>query len=218
MSRFIEFVYKEHHQIRERYGFIFGERVRANLIANFVGKEKKVLDLGCRDGSLTRFYYSSNQVIGLDIDIDALKRCKETLGLTVLLCDLNEGLPFKDNYFDVVVAGELLEHLPFPWMLLRDVYRVLKVGGILVGSVPNAYHWRKRIRFLLGKDLDEDPTHLRFFSKGSLTWLLEAEKFRDIRIIPYSSGAQRNVIKALLVRCFPTLFSSGFVFWARKKV
>lgn len=218
MPRIIELVYQEHHQVQERYGFVFGEKIRANLITNLVGKGKRVLDLGCRDGSLTRFYCSTNQVIGLDIDINALKKCKEILNLNVLLCDLNEGLPFKDNYFEVVVAGELLEHLPFPWMLLREIYRVLKDEGILVGSVPNAYHWRKRVKFLLGRDLDEDLTHLRFFSKESLKRLLETEKFKDIRIIPYSSSAQRSAIKVLLVRCLPTLFSSGFVFWARKKV
>lgn len=217
MSRIIEIIYQKHHQVRERYGFVFGEKIRANLIANFVGKGRKVLDLGCRDGSLTRFYYPANQVIGLDIDMNALKRCKKMLQINVLLCDLNEGLPFKDNCFEVAVAGELLEHLPFPWMLLREVYRVLKVGGILVGSVPNAYHWRKRIRFLLGRDLDEDPTHLRFFSRESIIRLLETEKFKEIQVIPYSSRAQRNIIKALLVRYLPTLFSSGFIFCARKK-
>jgi SAM-dependent methyltransferase len=212
----IQEVYREHHRTRERYGFVFGGDLRASLIAQALGQGRKILDLGCRDGSLTRFYASDNQVYGVDVDIEALSLCRTQLKIPVLLCDLNEGLPFKEASFDAVVAGEVLEHLPYPWMLIREVHRVLKVGGIFVGSVPNAYHWRKRWRFLLGKDLEEDPTHLRLFSRDILQKMLEQEKMGDIRIIPWAGQSRKNPLKRWALQCWPDLFCTGFIFLARK--
>lgn len=214
MPRVIELIYQEHHQVRERYGFVFGEKIRINLITNFVGEKRKVLDLGCRDGSLTYFYSFYNQVCGVDIDLNALRLCQNKLKIPVIKYDLNENLPFKESTFDVVVAGEVLEHVSYPWMLVREIYRVLRVNGIFVGSVPNSYHWRKRVRFLLGLDLDEDPTHLRFFSYGSIFRLLKEEGFSGIIVFPWSSS--QSMFKKVLVQRFPSLFATGFVFVARK--
>lgn len=212
----IEEVYREHHRARERYGFVFGGDLRASLIAQAIGQGRKILDLGCRDGSLTRFYNAGNQVYGVDVDIEALSLCRTQLKIPVLLCDLNEGLPFKNASFDAVVAGEVLEHLPYPWMLVREVHRVLKTGGIFVGSVPNAYHWRKRLRFVTGKDLEEDPTHLRLFNQDILRRMLEEEKMNDIRITPWLGQSSKNLIKRWAYQRWPNLFCSGFIFSARK--
>ncbi|MCS7192028.1 MAG: class I SAM-dependent methyltransferase [Armatimonadetes bacterium] len=214
MSRLIETVYREHHQTRERYEFVFGGKIRANLITGFVGKGKRVLDLGCRDGSLTRFYTVGNEVCGIDIDFNALIMCRNNLQIPTLQCDLNEGLPFKDATFDTVVAGEILEHVIYPWMLIREIRRVLKKEGLLIGSVPNSYHWRKRFRFLLGLDLDEDPTHLHFFSYQKLFRLLKEEKFSDIKVFPWSNS--QKTLKRLLIKKFPSIFATGFVFIAWK--
>jgi SAM-dependent methyltransferase len=94
--------------------------------------------------------------------------------------DVEQPLPFDGASFDAVVAGELFEHLRFPDALVAEVRRVLKPGGVLVGSVPNAFRVQSRLRFLRGKPPEDDPTHLRMFSPDALRALLEA--FEDVRL------------------------------------
>src|SRR6185295_7888354 len=94
------------------------------------------------------------------------------LGIETHWADLDEPLPFEDSDFDVVVAGELLEHLRDPRRVVADVRRVLRPGGTFVASVPNAYRLKNRARFLLGRKPDNDPTHLQMFAPGDVRALL----------------------------------------------
>jgi SAM-dependent methyltransferase len=93
---------------------------------------------------------------------------------------VEEPLPFEDASFDAVVAGELFEHLQFPDVLAGEIRRVLRPGGVLVGSVPNAFRVQSRLRFLLGRPPEDDPTHLRMFSPDAMRALLSG--FEDIRL------------------------------------
>jgi SAM-dependent methyltransferase len=93
---------------------------------------------------------------------------------------VEDALPFEDAGFDAVVAGELLEHLQFPDALVGEIHRVLRPGGVFVGSVPNAFRIQSRLRFLGGRPPEDDPTHLRMFSPTALRELLA--DFRDVRL------------------------------------
>ena len=73
-----------------------------------------MLDLGCRTGALTQHYAEGNDVVGVDVDRAALEQAVARLGIETVWADVEEGLPFEDESFDVVVAGELLEHLADP--------------------------------------------------------------------------------------------------------
>src|SRR5437763_7512740 len=105
---------------------MFGSDERASLLAALVsGPELDVLDLGCRTGALTQHYAAGNEVVGVDVDRDALARAHARLGVETVWADVEEGLPFEDDSFDVVVAGELLEHLANPAAAVGHVRRVL---------------------------------------------------------------------------------------------
>lgn len=94
--------------------------------------EGKILDVGCTFGSLV----DRDGVVGLDI----LPAKRD------LFCQGDaESLPFKDEIFDVIVAGELIEHLFNPTRFLRDCYRILKDKGILIITTPNRKSWWERI-------------------------------------------------------------------------
>ena len=71
-----------------------------------------------------------------------------------------------------MVAGEVIEHLQFPDVAVAELRRVLRPGGVLVGSVPNAFRLRNRLEFLLGREFEHDPTHLHQFSPRSMRKLL----------------------------------------------
>jgi SAM-dependent methyltransferase len=163
--------YEQHHRERRDEGdFVFVPE-RIPLIVDAVGQGKRVLDLGCRSGALTRHFLEGNSVVGLDVDPAALDKAA-ALGIEPVRANVEEPLPFEDASFDVVVAGELFEHLQFPDALVGEIRRVLRPGGVLAGSVPNAFRVQSRLRFLRGRPPEDDPTHLRMFSPAALRELL----------------------------------------------
>ena len=188
--------YEEHHRERRDEGeFVFVPE-RIPLFQAAIGRGKRVLDLGCRSGALTRSFLDGNDVVGLDVDRVALAKAEE-LGIQPVEGNVEEPLPFADASFDAVVAGELLEHLQFPDALVAEIQRVLKSGGVLVGSVPNAYRVQGRLRFLLGRAPEDDPTHLHMFSPGALRELLAG--FEDVRL-SFVGGRYRRLHARLLAR------------------
>jgi len=152
------------------------------------------LDLGGRDGVLTRHYIKSNQVTIGDIDRAALAYAKEHYDLKTAEVNLNESIPFEDGSIDAVVMAEVLEHLPYPRVTLGEVKRILKPGGIFVGSVPLAYHLIDRWRVLRGKKLlisDVDPTYLQFFKYDEVLSLLsEFFKVKEVRTLKGGKKAE----------------------------
>lgn len=188
--------YEEHHRERRDEGdFVFvPERIPVFCAA--LGRGRRVLDLGCRSGALTRHFLDGNEVVGLDVDASALAKAAE-LGITPVQANVEEPLPFEDASFDAVVAGELFEHLQFPDALVVEIRRVLRPGGVLVGSVPNAFRVQSRLRFLLGRPPEDDPTHLRMFSPRTVRALLAGFESVDLQ---YVGGRYRRLHPRLLAR------------------
>ena len=95
--------YQEHHRERRDDGdFVFvPERVPYFVAA--IGTGKRVLDLGCRSGALTRHFLEGNSVVGLDVDPAALEKAAG-LGIEPLEADVEQPLPLVDASFDAVVA------------------------------------------------------------------------------------------------------------------
>ena len=188
--------YAEHHRERRAEGeFVFVPE-RIPLFQAAIGHGKRVLDLGCRSGALTRYFVEGNEVVGLDVDRAALAKA-EALGIQPVQANVEEQLPFEDASFDAVVAGELFEHLQFPDALVTEIARVLRPRGVLVGSVPNAYRFQGRLRFLRGRPPEDYPTHLQMFSPAALRKLLAG--FQDVRL-EFVGGRYRRLHPRLLAR------------------
>jgi SAM-dependent methyltransferase len=188
--------YEEHHRERRDDGdFVFVPE-RIPLLVAAIGRGKRVLDLGCRSGALTRHFLDGNTVVGLDVDPAALQKAA-ALGIEPVQANVEEPLPFDDASFDAVVAGELLEHLRFPDALVVEIQRVLRPGGVLAGSVPNAFRLQGRLRFLRGRPPEDDPTHLRMFSPDAVRELLA--DFADVRL-DFVGGRYRRLQSRLLAR------------------
>jgi SAM-dependent methyltransferase len=195
--------YEEHHRERRDEGdFVFVPE-RIPLFVAAIGRGRRVLDLGCRSGALTRYFLDGNSVVGLDVDAAALEKARK-LGIEPVQGNVEEPLPFDDESFDAVVAGELFEHLQFPDALVAETKRVLRPGGVLVGSVPNAFRVQSRLRFLRGKSPEDDPTHLRMFSPDTISALLR--DFQDVRL---------DFVGGRYARVNARLFARDLVFTAR---
>jgi SAM-dependent methyltransferase len=197
--------YGEYHRSSRTSGFVFGGDERASLFHRLVGGPgKRVLDLGCRYGALTRAYAEGNEVVGMDVDRTALAEAAK-LGIETRWGDVEEPLPFEDTSFDVVVAGELIEHLRDPDRLVAEVRRVLRPGGTFVGSVPNFFRLRNRLAMLLGRRLDHDPTHLHIFAPRDVHALVA--EFEDVEL---------HFIASRFLRLSPRLAANIVVFSGRK--
>lgn len=188
--------YGRHHRERRDEGDFLFVPERIPLFREAIGRGKRVLDLGCRSGALTRHFLDGNDVVGLDIDRDALAKAK-ALGIEPLAADVEEPLPFPDASFDVVVAGELFEHLRFPDAVVGEALRLLRPGGVIVGSVPNAFRIQSRLRFLLGRPPEDDPTHVHMFSPAAVRELLVSFENVAIRFV---GGRYRRLHPRLLAR------------------
>ncbi|MDO8282664.1 MAG: class I SAM-dependent methyltransferase [Thermodesulfovibrionia bacterium] len=180
---FLEDVYKTHHEKGKRYGYLYCHGERGIYLKDWIGEGKVVLDLGCRDGELTKYFTKGNTVTGVDIDRKALDIAKSKIGIETLWLDLNAEFPFEKESFDVVVACEIVEHIYYTKPFIEKILAVLKNGGMFIGSVPNSKRMRNRYKFLIGKDFDSDPTHVHMFYPEKLRKLL-TPYFRDILIIP----------------------------------
>lgn len=172
------------------------------MFVQLVGTGKSVLEVGCRAGNLTQHFAKENTVVGVDIDRTALKLFQERLGCQGHWVDVDvEPLPFPDQSFDTVVFSEVMEHVRFPQKALGEIRRVLKPAGRLIGSVPNSFRFRNRLRFLVGRQYESDPSHLRQYSHSILRRELSRTSVQS-RFIP-SPG----ICSAAAARAFP--FSRG---------
>ncbi|MFA4826910.1 MAG: methyltransferase domain-containing protein [Candidatus Shapirobacteria bacterium] len=117
---------------KRRAGLIF-----ENLELN---GDEKILEIGCGRGfyvnNLAKFY-SEAKIWGIDLNENYLKIAdKKNNNLKLLKADATK-LPFENNFFDRIIASEILEHIPNDQKALEEMYRVLKPGGTAVITVPN---------------------------------------------------------------------------------
>jgi 2-polyprenyl-3-methyl-5-hydroxy-6-metoxy-1,4-benzoquinol methylase len=197
--------YADHNRSERGAGFVFARPEREALFRRYVGGPgRRVLDLGCRDGALTQAYLAGNDVVGVDADREALAEAAK-LGIETHWADLDEPLDFSEASFDVVVAGELLEHLRDPQRLVAQIRRLVRPGGTFVASVPNAYRLKGRLLFLVGRPPENDPTHLQMFSAADVHALLAG--FEEPQV---------HFVAGRLVPLHARLFANDIVFAGRK--
>jgi 2-polyprenyl-3-methyl-5-hydroxy-6-metoxy-1,4-benzoquinol methylase len=154
-------------------------RRRAFLLER-VAAGQRVLDLGCGDGAFAAALVDAGCVVTMaDVAQEALRRARlrAPAAEAVVLRD-GEALPFAEDAFDVVWAGEVLEHVADVVGLLAEVRRVLRWGGRLLATTP----WHGRL--VLAPDTHFDPRadHLRFFSARTLRGALTDAGFAEVDV------------------------------------
>lgn len=207
----VQSFYESHHKDGKRLKQSFLENKRGHLFAEWIGKNKKILDLGGRDGTLTKYFIKNNNVILCDIDKNALAYASKEYQINTKQVDLNKSLPFPDNSFDVVLLAEVLEHLPYPTITLGEINRVLKKNGQFIGNVPLAYHLKDRWQILRGRKLliSGDPTHLQFLTYDDAQKLI-SEYFNIEEIVILKGGRLSNKL--------PKSFARNIAFRSTKRV
>lgn len=208
-------IYQMHHAEKHRLGFSVLEEERAAWFLAHTPKGGDWLDVGCRDGTLTRhFMANAASMVGIDIDPSALAEARLKIPNGAFLSvDLTGSWSELDGrMFDVIVCSEVLEHVYFPDKVVAKIGEHLKPGGVFVGSVPNAFFLKHRARYLFGTKRGtplDDPTHITQFHLNHLRRILS-------QIGKPTIGGYTKPPFAGLAERYPGLFAWDFLFQVKK--
>ena len=223
----IEYHIEEYGRLEDRTRFITAPAIwpRVEICLEIIERERtslnkglRVLDVGCSDGTVSRLIVEKgNDVSGIDVIPHLVEKAKQK-GIKAILGDIEKGLPYDNESFDVVHAAVLLEHIFDTESFLKEVARVLRRRGLFVASVPNISTLPNRMRLLLGlyPRFVAPATswrlggHVRAFTLDALGKVLESTGFKlEQALGNYVSflPASRTVRpwSRSLGRAFPTL-------------
>jgi len=200
------------------------------ILASCVPEKKNVLDIGCSVGGLGNYLIKNkhNIVYGIDISSKAIKLASKVLHKTACINIETDNIPFNE-LFDVVILGDILEHLYDPTSVLKKIKKNLKKNGLIICSIPNIANIEIRIKLLFGKfDYTAfgilDESHIRFFTLKTMKRMFKKSGLviKKIDYLPFpfcsifSKMLNINInlsrkINYYLSSIRPTLFARQFI-------
>ena len=131
-----KFFFKKYEEYDRTHWWLIS---RKKIIGDFINRYSnpdgcKLLDIGCA-GSKILSWSRFGSVIGLDISMEAVSLAKKKIGGKVVQGSAS-ALPFKSNSFELITALDVVEHLDEPESCLKDIYRICKVKGVVILTVP----------------------------------------------------------------------------------
>ncbi|MFL5780721.1 MAG: class I SAM-dependent methyltransferase [Thermoleophilaceae bacterium] len=207
----------------------YGLPAAAQLMLAEVPPGARVLDVGCAIG------YLAEQLTTRGCTVIGFERHRPSAAAAEAHCEqvivgdieAEADRVRIEGSFDVVLLGDVLEHLVDPWDTLRFVGSVLSKSGVVVASIPNVASWPVRLALLRGSfDYANvglmDRTHLRWFTRASARELartagfeVERERFSPIEVPP---GRLRRALPRVtdvavktILRIWPELMAQQFI-------
>ncbi len=227
--------FKNYYEDHKTYIMFLDTRLKKIINLTVSAKPKKILDIGCGTGFLiTNLQKELPRATYYGIDV-----YKKPRGLKAhyKVGDITKGLPYKNGEFDLVILGEVIEHVPNPDFILQEINRVLKKNGKLIVSTPNLVSWMNRILVLLGiqplyTETSSDVVlgrffrflgqgnsvqgHLKIFTFKSLKEILEKEKFKIVKKegVPFFFPFPLSLVDRFFTHILS--LSSGLLYVAKK--
>lgn len=173
----------EHAVLRQRFLL-----ARLQHEAGRLNRAPRVLDIGCGEGWFAaKLAASGAEVVAVDVAAEAVRRARAAHpGLDVRLAEPEAELTLPDCDFDVVWAGETIEHVPDTAGWLSELRRVLRSGGALLLSTPDhgalRRLWLGVSRRAFEANFDPRGEHLRFYTRRTLYDLLVDFGFEDVEV------------------------------------
>lgn len=197
--------------ITDGYGWAEGESYTASYLARPLMrvlddlKPKKILDLGCGNGSITKFLSDAGwNVLGCDPDAQGIEiACERVPAARFRVCGVyDDPSVLGEGQFDVIVASEVIEHLFFPRKLISFTKSLLAPSGYFVLTTPyHAYLKNLAISLMNKWDLHHealnDGAHIKFWSPRTLGQLLNEFDFEVIGL--HGAGRVRFLWKSMIV-------------------
>lgn len=208
------------------------------VVRHIPAEARRVLDVGCGAGRNLQTFSSVRpraEYHGIDIG-EGAEAILAQLGFEGKQCDASREIPYPDNFFDVVVCGEVIEHVVDTDNLLAEIRRVLTPNGLLILTTPNLAYLPNRLMLMMGlqpfftetslrcnlgrrlKALgqgNEVQGHLRIFTLPAMLDLLALSDFevKSVEGYRWIQSGLAGTIDAAFAR--KPSFAAGFVVVAR---
>jgi 2-polyprenyl-3-methyl-5-hydroxy-6-metoxy-1,4-benzoquinol methylase len=163
-------------------------KLRLAFLLGHTEPGQRLLDVGCGEARFTsELAGAGRRSVGIDVAEEPLRRARiRDPQVDVRPVDPEQPWPLEDSSFDVVWAGEVIEHVADTATWLSEVRRVLRSGGHLLLSTP-AHDRLTRLGLALSTRAFSThfhplSDHLRFYTRPALVTLLEDFGFEDVRV------------------------------------
>jgi len=188
---------KNTHAPTVRDSFLRTAQSQLRLIKRYASGTN-LLDVGCAQGFFlfhaSKAGYSAK---GIEISQDAVAYARKEFGLDVESKPFEE-VRFAENHFDVVTLWQVLEHVPYPLMMLKEVHRILKPGGLLVVSTPNIGGIPAKI--LRQRWWDIKRLHINQFATKTLMDVLRNAGFKNISSVSFRGFVSLSILLTMTLK------------------
>lgn len=210
MSNYIKTIYNE----VDRPITTYPDQLAKHLFDRFnMRPGMKFLEIGCGRGDFLKgFKKLGLDAYGLDISSEAIGL---NPGIHIKIADIEvEQSEFNDNEFDIIYSKSLIEHLHNPDKYIREAYRILKPGGLLLTLTP---YWATNMR-----QFYDDFTHRTPFTEISLNDIYKMFGFKDVKVIKFRQlpitwkYPAINYFCAAITPFIPFRTKNKFLFWSKE--
>ncbi len=193
----------KYSQLSNSYWWLAGKYI---LVARFLKKtlnklyikykkeSLKILDVGCVPVNLSNYLSNVGETFGMDVSLPTLRLCQKKY--SNLINGKADELPVREGSFDVVILLDVLEHIADDAKCMKEIYRILKPGGIVLLTVPAH-------KILWGRH-DEIYMHYRRYSLGGIRKVVKEAGFTVKKLIAIEAIF---FIPILLLRKFKNIFN-----------
>src|SRR4030042_2156311 len=219
-------IYSDEKNLGDLSGSIRVQKMLA-IIDSLDLKNTNILDIGCYDGTfLSSIKNRDNNFFSLEASDWGVEQCrKKNINVQQYFFDDVSQLPYGGNFFDIVIAGEIIEHINDTDFFLEEISRILKPKGKLLLSTPNIASLGRRLLLLFGINpiIELSPNepdssgHIRYFTFKTLAQLLEKHNFKILSsqsdCVNFSKYGK--IKSVFFVKIFPR-FGTSIIYLAEK--
>jgi len=193
---------------------------RNDLIPMIPDGLSSVLDVGCGNGGLGKVLKEkglAKNVIGIEINADAANIARGNIDEVLSIDIENENLKFEKKCFDLIIFGDVLEHLYNPWKVLKEMKSYLKKDGYILISIPNVRYYRVlcglifKGEFKYEEDGILDRDHIRFFTFKMLRKYVSDAGLKIVKTKRNFSGHVSFLFNLLFLNLFADFFTRQYI-------
>jgi 2-polyprenyl-3-methyl-5-hydroxy-6-metoxy-1,4-benzoquinol methylase len=223
---------KDHYSVKSTEYF---SNIRLDIISLIpINPEQKILEVGAGTGNTLVYIKENNiakEVMGVELmKIPGSNQENSLIDKFQIGNIENEDILASEEYFDIILCADVLEHLVDPWSAVDKISKYLKKGGLLIVSIPNLREWKTLFKIIFKGEFNYktdggimDRTHLRFFCKKNVSNLLTTDHLKPVysrpnfmlRAVP--EGKKRKLMNLLSFRLFQDFLTVQYLFIAKKR-
>ena len=171
--------------IHERGELVYDAPSHRTEMLDFLPDDySRILEIGCYDGTFRQYLNKPCEYWGVEPlkEVADIAKTKMDKVLVDFYDRVANEIP--DNYFDLIVVNDVIEHIENPWAFLQSIKKKMTANASIVLSIPNVRYYSNLKELLYLKDWEYkdagilDITHLRFFTEKSIVRLLNECGFK----------------------------------------